>query len=107
MIKAGFVDELKKLYARPDLNADLASMRAVGYRQVWNYLDGKDELDWPVDFAAVYMGLGLKDKVLECFETMDYGPELAWAQIDAIFQGIVLDPRFRDLMREKNMPGYE
>jgi tRNA dimethylallyltransferase len=41
MIKAGFIDELKKLYARPDLHADLPSMRAVGYRQGWEWLEGR------------------------------------------------------------------
>ena len=41
MLKAGFIDEVKKLYARKDLNADLPAMRAVGYRQVWDFLEGK------------------------------------------------------------------
>ena len=40
MIEAGFIDELKSLYQRPDLNADLPSMRAVGYRQGWGWLEG-------------------------------------------------------------------
>jgi TolB-like protein/Tfp pilus assembly protein PilF len=70
------------------------------------YLDGKDELTQPIDFATVYTGLGMDDKALECFTKMNYGPELAWAQIDPIFQELVSDPRFRDLMRQKNMPGY-
>jgi len=41
MIEAGFIDELKSLYQRPDLNADLPAMRAVGYRQGWGWLDGQ------------------------------------------------------------------
>jgi len=41
MVKAGFIDEIKSLHARPDLNADLPSMRAVGYRQAWQWLDGE------------------------------------------------------------------
>jgi tRNA dimethylallyltransferase len=40
MVKAGFIDEMKSLYARSDLNADLPSMRAVGYRQAWDWLEG-------------------------------------------------------------------
>jgi tRNA dimethylallyltransferase len=40
MIKDGFIDEMKSLYNRSDLNADLPSMRAVGYRQAWQWLDG-------------------------------------------------------------------
>lgn len=41
MFQRGFVAEVEKLYARKDLHQDLPSMRAVGYRQIWQYLDGK------------------------------------------------------------------
>ena len=41
MIAAGFVDEIKSLFARSDLNPALPSMRAVGYRQAWEWLEGK------------------------------------------------------------------
>jgi len=40
MIEAGFVDEMKSLHARSDLNENLPSMRAVGYRQAWKWLEG-------------------------------------------------------------------
>ncbi|MBV9892420.1 MAG: tRNA (adenosine(37)-N6)-dimethylallyltransferase MiaA, partial [Rhizobacter sp.] len=36
---AGFVDEVRGLRARGDLDATLPSMRAVGYRQAWAALD--------------------------------------------------------------------
>lgn len=46
MLQQGFVEEVRTLFARGDLNADLPSIRAVGYQQVWNYLLGKiDEKD--------------------------------------------------------------
>jgi tRNA dimethylallyltransferase len=44
MIEAGFVAELQKLRLRPGLTADHPSMRAVGYRQFWQYLDGDCDL---------------------------------------------------------------
>ncbi|MBS0583332.1 MAG: tRNA (adenosine(37)-N6)-dimethylallyltransferase MiaA [Proteobacteria bacterium] len=44
MFAQGFVDEVRRLRARADLHADLASMRAVGYRQVWQHLDGAFDL---------------------------------------------------------------
>ncbi|WP_219062427.1 tRNA (adenosine(37)-N6)-dimethylallyltransferase MiaA [Pseudomonas sp. UMAB-08] len=44
MLEQGFVDEVLALRARGDLHAGLSSMRAVGYRQVWDHLDGK--LTW-------------------------------------------------------------
>jgi tRNA dimethylallyltransferase len=40
MIKSGFLDEVETLRQNKKLNLDLASMRCVGYRQVWNYFDG-------------------------------------------------------------------
>ena len=44
MLAAGFIDEVKKLRARGDLNPDLPSMRCVGYRQAWEALDGDDPM---------------------------------------------------------------
>lgn len=41
MVEQGFVEEVESLRRRDDLNAELPSMRAVGYRQVWRYLDGE------------------------------------------------------------------
>jgi tRNA dimethylallyltransferase len=45
MVEQGLVDEVRRLRDRPGLDAGSASMRAVGYRQVWAYLDGQWE--WP------------------------------------------------------------
>jgi tRNA dimethylallyltransferase len=41
MLQQGFLDEVRALRARGDLNANMPSMRCVGYRQAWEYLDGK------------------------------------------------------------------
>ena len=38
---AGIVAEVARLRARGDLHPNLPSMRCVGYRQSWDYLDGK------------------------------------------------------------------
>ena len=38
MMAAGFLDEVRQLMARGDLNPDLPSMRCVGYRQAWQGL---------------------------------------------------------------------
>jgi tRNA dimethylallyltransferase len=40
MLELGLIGEVRKLRERFDLNASLPSMRAVGYRQVWQFLDG-------------------------------------------------------------------
>jgi tRNA dimethylallyltransferase len=39
MMAQGFIDEVRQLRARGDLNPDLPSMRCVGYRQAWQGLD--------------------------------------------------------------------
>ena len=41
MLEEGLVEEVKALFARPDLHPGLPSMRAVGYRQVWSWLAGE------------------------------------------------------------------
>ncbi len=40
MIAAGLVEEVARLKSDPALNPALPAMRAVGYRQVWAYLEG-------------------------------------------------------------------
>jgi tRNA dimethylallyltransferase len=40
MLKQGLIEEVEKLFYRGDLHIDLPSIRAVGYRQVWEYLSG-------------------------------------------------------------------
>jgi tRNA dimethylallyltransferase len=41
MLKDGLVDELKALCRKYPLHAGLPSMRCVGYRQAWDYLEGE------------------------------------------------------------------
>ncbi|MDR5749635.1 MULTISPECIES: tRNA (adenosine(37)-N6)-dimethylallyltransferase MiaA [unclassified Caballeronia] len=45
MLAHGFIDEVKRLRARGDLNLAMPSMRCVGYRQAWDYLDGATDHD--------------------------------------------------------------
>ena len=41
MVTAGLVEEVQALYNRGDLHADLPAIRAVGYRQVWDFIEGR------------------------------------------------------------------
>lgn len=43
MLAEDFLDEVRALRARGDLHADLPAIRAVGYRQAWEYLDGQTD----------------------------------------------------------------
>jgi tRNA dimethylallyltransferase len=45
MLRLGLIDEVKALRKKHRLSAALPSMRAVGYRQVWEYLEGKSDQD--------------------------------------------------------------
>ena len=44
MMKAGFLEEVQRLHERHDLNPGLPSIRCVGYRQLWDHLDGRTPL---------------------------------------------------------------
>ena len=52
MLEQGFEAEVQQLLQRGDLHADLPSIRCVGYRQMWDYLQG--ELDYE---EMVYRGV--------------------------------------------------
>jgi tRNA dimethylallyltransferase len=41
MIKDGFIEEVEHLREKYGLNAELPSIKSVGYRQVWQYLEGE------------------------------------------------------------------
>ncbi|MBL0420450.1 tRNA (adenosine(37)-N6)-dimethylallyltransferase MiaA [Ramlibacter sp. AW1] len=42
MLRAGLLDEVRRLRARGDLSPQLPSIRCVGYRQAWEWLDAQD-----------------------------------------------------------------
>lgn len=52
MIALGFEQEVRKLFERGDLNIDLPSIRCVGYRQMWEYLQGDISFD-----EAIFKGI--------------------------------------------------
>ena len=51
MLDAGFVDEVRGLRARGALHPGLPSVRCVGYRQIWEHLDGRYDLRTTTDRA--------------------------------------------------------
>ncbi|HDL5698991.1 TPA: tRNA (adenosine(37)-N6)-dimethylallyltransferase MiaA [Mannheimia haemolytica] len=52
MIELGFEEEVKRLFLRKDLHINLPSIRCVGYRQMWEYLQGDISLD-----EAIFKGI--------------------------------------------------
>ena len=51
MLNNGFLEEVKVLRDRPGLTREHSSMRAVGYRQLWEHLDGETSLGEASDKA--------------------------------------------------------
>ena len=49
MLEQGFEQEVQGLRARGDLNLEMPSMRCVGYRHMWMYLDGNYDYQQMVD----------------------------------------------------------
>lgn len=52
MMEQGFLAEVEGLHRRGDLTIEMPSVRCVGYRQLWQYLEGEDTLD-----EAVFKGV--------------------------------------------------
>ena len=52
MIAGGLLDEVRALRTRPDLHPGLPSIRCVGYRQLWDHLEGLTTLDEAVERAV-------------------------------------------------------
>jgi len=53
MLQAGFVEEVENLRSKYHLHAALPSIKSVGYRQVWQFLEGDFDRETMVDRSIV------------------------------------------------------
>ncbi len=53
MMETGFEAEVRALFQRGDLHADLPAIRSVGYRQIWQHLQGQCSLDEAVEKGII------------------------------------------------------
>ncbi|UAW99130.1 tRNA (adenosine(37)-N6)-dimethylallyltransferase MiaA [Halopseudomonas nanhaiensis] len=53
MLDEGLVEEVRALFQRGDLDPSMPSIRAVGYRQIWDHLEGKLSLDEAVERGVI------------------------------------------------------
>lgn len=51
MMRAGLLEEVRRLHERGDLHEDLPAIRSVGYRQLWEHLSGRDTLSGAIQRA--------------------------------------------------------
>tara|TARA_R110002110_G_scaffold405241_1_gene624210 strand:- start:41758 stop:42735 length:978 start_codon:yes stop_codon:yes gene_type:complete len=79
MMEAGFLEEVRGLYERGDLPPDLPALRAVGYRQLWQFLAGESTLE-----EAVERGVAATRQLAKRQLTwLRKWPDLLWVSTDA------------------------
>ena len=93
MLDAGLLAEVRGLYERSELTAEHPSMRAVGYRQLWQHLAGQSALDEATERAIAATRQLAKRQLTwlrrrsraQWFDSMH--PEVARLIIDALLKG--------------------
>ncbi len=89
MLEQGLVAEVTHLHRRDDLHPDLPAIRAVGYRQVWDYLEGALTYDEMIE-RGVIATRQLAKRQLTWLRSW---PDLQWLYTD--------DKQGRELSREE------
>jgi len=90
MIQAGFMKEVEKLYQRNDLHINLPSVRCVGYRQAWEFLEGQTDFNEMKNRAIVATRQLAKRQLtwlrsegnLSIFDAIKYDVSLVETKID-------------------------
>ena len=71
MLASGLIEEVESLYHRGDLSLSLPSMRMVGYRQVWRYLDGDTSYEEMQEHAIIATRQLAKRQITWCRSETD------------------------------------
>ncbi|MBI5461254.1 MAG: tRNA (adenosine(37)-N6)-dimethylallyltransferase MiaA [Gammaproteobacteria bacterium] len=79
MLEQGFVAEVERLYRRGDLGPQLPALRAVGYRQAWQYLAGELEYAQMCERAVIATRQYAKRQLT----WLRGEPEMCWLDADA------------------------
>ena len=79
MFAEGLIDEVRALMARGDCHGDLPAIRAVGYRQVWAYLQGEFDLPTCREKALV----ATRQLAKRQLTWLRSWPDLTWVWTDA------------------------
>lgn len=85
MVEQGLVEEVQALRARGDLSLDLPAMRAVGYRQVLDYLAGATSFDQMIE-AGIAATRQLAKRQLTWLRSWQH---LNWLWTDATGEAVV------------------
>ncbi len=95
MLDKGFIDEVAELKKRGDLNLDMPSMRCVGYRQVWQYLEGnlnREEMIYKAvvatrQLAKRQMTWLRKQSQNNAYDCLNYDNTAIFKVLNELFQG--------------------
>ena len=88
MLDAGLLAEVEGLRQQPQLHPELPGIRAVGYRQVWEYLDGQYDYDTMVERGVI----ATRQLAKRQFTWLRKWPDLQWfdsndlSQREALFE---------------------
>ena len=96
MLEQGFVEEVTRLKARDDLNLSLPSMRCVGYRQIWQYLEGELSYQRMIEKGVVATRQLAKRQITwlrkqtseNAFDCLNYRKDAIFRLVEAAFSGL-------------------
>jgi tRNA dimethylallyltransferase len=94
MLEQGLVAEVEGLRQRGDLDLSLPSMRCVGYRQVWQYLDGDSTRQEMIEKALAATRQLAKRQITwlrkqsgaEAYDCLNYSKDAIFRQVEAVFR---------------------
>lgn len=78
MLVQGLIEEVKALRRRPELSLDLPAIKSVGYRQVWEHLDGQYDVDTMVEKGII----ATRQLAKRQFTWLRGWPDLNWLDSD-------------------------
>ena len=96
MFAAGLIEEVRALMARGDCHGDLPAIRAVGYRQVWAYLQGEVDLPTCREKALV----ATRQLAKRQLTWLRGWPDLTWIFTDGTGRLIQIKKNTTELNRE-------
>ena len=95
MLEQGFIAEVSALKDRGDLDLSMPSMRCVGYRQVWQYLDGNSTEKEMIDRAVAATRQLAKRQITwlrkqpqnNAFDCLNYQKDAIFKRLNKSFSG--------------------
>ncbi len=96
MLENGFLAEVETLYQRADLNSELPAIRAVGYRQVWDYLDGKLDYKEMMERGVI----ATRQLAKRQYTWLRSWQDLQWIYTDEEIDGRTLDKKLPQMLDE-------